>query len=232
MMNPRLRLALLALALLLVAAGIGIYSGSRRADPKESAPHTPLLDTSGFESVKLMPPDERPAWLNGDSYQRPPVGNPKLGEALNTQPAFASAPPGASPALAAPAVAGTRSYRVRENDTFSKIARREYGSADHAKWLMQANALSDPTKLRIGDVLVLPPLPAPGAVPVKVPPAASKPVATEARSYVVQKNDTLGQISQRLYGSSRHADLLMKANGLKRPEDLRAGQTLTVPALP
>lgn len=228
-MNSRLRLALIALALLLVAAAIGISSGSRRARSSEATPVTPMLDVAGFRTVALLAPEQRKPWLDGSQFARPAVPDPRRGS-IAVPPAGRAQDAGA-PAL--PAAGDGRQYRIRENDTMSKIARREYGDANLAAWLIQVNKISDPTKLGIGDLIVLPPPPDAQAAPaIAAPPAAAEQAPpAAARTYVVSKNETLGQISQKLYGTARHADALMKANGLKRPEDLRAGQTLKVPAL-
>lgn len=229
-MTPRLRIALIALVLLVLAAVIGVTSGSRRARGADAQPGTPMLDVAGFRSVELLPPEQRKPWLDGSQFARPPVPDPRLGA-----PAVPAAGAGRAAATPEPAVAGARQYRVRENDTMSKIARREYGDEKLAAWLLQVNRISDPTKLGIGDLITLPPRPeaAAAAKGTSAPVAASSaaPASTAAKTHVVRKNETLGQIAQKFYGSARHADVLLKANGLKRPEDLRAGQTLTIPPL-
>ena len=233
-MNSRLRLAVFALVLLMVAAGVGICSGSRRASSSAAAPLTPMLDVAGFRTVALLPPEERKPWLGGTQFARPLGPDPRRGGEVPT-----AGRAGGTTEPAAPAAAGTREYRVRENDTMSKIARREYGDANLAAWLLQVNRISDPTKLGIGDLIQLPPRPdtagpaASGAAPPTAPPVSPTTPAkpAETRSYVVGKGETLGEISQKVYGTARHADALMKANGIKRAQDLRAGQKLTIPPL-
>jgi nucleoid-associated protein YgaU len=235
-MTPRLRIALIALVLLVLAAVIGVTSGSRRARGADAQPGTPMLDVAGFRSVELLPPEQRKPWLDGSQFARPPVPDPRLGAPAT--PAAAAAGAGRAAATPEPAVAAPRQYRVRENDTMSKIARREYGDEKLAAWLLQVNRISDPTKLGIGDLITLPPRPeataaAAAAQGASAPAAAAAaaPASTAAKTHVVRKNETLGQIAQKFYGSARHAGVLLKANGLKRPEDLRAGQTLTIPPL-
>ncbi|MDA1261047.1 MAG: LysM domain-containing protein [Planctomycetota bacterium] len=224
-MTSRLRLALFALVLLIVAAVVGIASGSRRSSPEEAKPVTPMLDVAGFRSVELLAPEQRKPWLDGSQFARPLAPDPRRGESAKPAPAHA----GTDAGEALPAVAGTRQYRIRENDTMSKIARREYGDEKLAAWLLRVNRISDPTKLGIGDLIQLPPPPEPQAMASG---GSLQPTpVTSGKTYVVRKNETLGEISQKVYGSARHADVLMKANGLKRPEDLRTGQTLTIPAL-
>lgn len=224
-MNPRLRYALLALALLIAAAAVGVCSGSRRARASEAAPRTPLLDVAGFRSVELLPPERRAPWLDASSFARPAAPDPRA------EPPAAPAAGAAQPAAAG--ADGARQYRVRENDTMSKIARREYGDANLAAWLLQVNGIQDPTKLGIGDLILLPPAPPPAAAAATAPtkPAPAAAPAGSVRSVVVRKGETLGEIAQREYGSVRYTEALMKANGMRKPEELRAGQTLTLPPL-
>lgn len=226
-----MRLALLALALLALAAAVGMASGSRRAKPGDAQPRTPMLDVSTFRSVELLPPERRTPWLDGAQFEREPAPDPR---ASRPRPAAA----GPDEAEAVPAPAGARRYRVRENDTMTKIAQREYGDASLADWLIEVNRIKDPTKLGIGDPLLLPPAPAPeeragrrAAAAAAPPQPPSQPQSQQVRTVVVAKNETLGEIAQREYGSVRYAEALMKANGLKRPQDLKAGQTLVLPKL-
>ncbi len=51
--------------------------------------------------------------------------------------------------------------------------------------------------------------------------------------YVVKSGDTLTRISKKLYGTTRHADAIFKANRhqLSSPDRVQIGQTLTLPAI-
>ena len=64
-----------------------------------------------------------------------------------------------------------------------------------------------------------------------VAPAADE--AAPAKTYTVQKGDTLEKIAQKFYGSSRRWPKIYKANKdtLKNPNRLHVGQTLTIPTL-
>ena len=70
------------------------------------------------------------------------------------------------------------------------------------------------------------------AVPVVVP---SRPIPppqpAQARSYVVQKGDSLYAISRKFYGDSSHIDRIFQANrdSLPSKNSLKVGQTLRIP---
>ncbi len=70
---------------------------------------------------------------------------------------------------------------------------------------------------------------APKAEPGKTAP----PDPTNSTVYEVRSGDTLGKISQKHYGSARHANVIFKANGdiLKDPNRLRPGMKLIIPKL-
>jgi nucleoid-associated protein YgaU len=234
-MTPRLRLAFAALGLLVVAAIIGLMSGSRRADPDDAQPGTPLLDVSGFRAVHLLPPEQRRTWISEADFTRPPAGDPRRGEPVIPPASAASAPattragapPAATPANAA--APGVRTYRVRENDNLQKIARAQYGSENHWRFLADANGIKNPAQLKIGQTLQLPPLPAAAAATATQPVPPQDAVAATSRKHVVQKGETLGAIAKRYYGSAQAWRPILEANGLRRAEDLKVGQSLTIP---
>ena len=55
-------------------------------------------------------------------------------------------------------VAGHRRHIVQQQETLDLIADREYGEAHHWRHIAQANGIDDPTRLRPGMVLTLPPI--------------------------------------------------------------------------
>lgn len=238
-MSLNMRLAFAALGLLVVVAVIGLYSGSRRADPSEADPRSPLLDVSSFKSVNLLPPEERSTWI-GES-------DPRAASASDSRRASSiQVPTPGAPAVKAPAAAaasaelnlpaGTRSYRIREKDSLTKIARKEYGSEEHWRWLAEVNGIKNPGKLKIGDLIQLPPRPPASAASAAggpaAPAASAAPAATAVASgtrHVVKKGETIGGIAQHYYGSTKDWKRILDANGIKRAEDLKAGQTLIIP---
>lgn len=72
------------------------------------------------------------------------------------------------------------------------------------------------------------PAPVPALEPLLPPPASP------AKTLVVRNGDTLSSIAARVYGDSSQWQKIFEANRsiLKRPGDLRTGQTLTIPPLP
>lgn len=63
------------------------------------------------------------------------------------------------PAPGAAAVAPGQSYTVKSGDTLSKIAKEHYGDANAYMKIFNANKdqLSDPDKIKVGQVLSIPP---------------------------------------------------------------------------
>lgn len=79
------------------------------------------------------------------------------------------------------------------------------------------------------------PLPAPtpasaqaSAAPVPKP-APAQPAAFE--SYIVQPGDTMSRIAKKMYNNANKWDVIYEANrgSLKRPQDIKVGQTLIIP---
>ena len=82
--------------------------------------------------------------------------------------ALSGAPPATGPAtanpagpVAPPAPAGPRTYTVQRDDTLAVISAVFYGSPQYWKAILAANPGLAPEELRIGQVLVIPPKPAP-----------------------------------------------------------------------
>lgn len=68
----------------------------------------------------------------------------------------APAPTGTVPAAKPGAAPKPRTYTVRKGDTLSSIAQRLYGHADLWPKIAKANHITDPRKLAVGRVLVIP----------------------------------------------------------------------------
>jgi len=132
-----------------------------------------------------------------------------------------------------------REYVIKPGDTFQRIAQREYGSA--ARWpvVARANPLTDPVKIRPGDVIRLPLDPSNiQGRPVDPPQRNDSPSDQDADEpvieYRVRPGDTLSEIAARFYGSVRHTDFLYQSNRarLRAKNALRAGQTIRIPPRP
>lgn len=70
------------------------------------------------------------------------------------------------------------SYTVQRGDTLGKIARAMYGDPYKYPLIQQANNLSDPGHIWVGQVLIIPPLAAP--TPAPTPPSAPAPAPAPA----------------------------------------------------
>lgn len=113
-------------------------------------------------------------------------------------------------ALAFLSLLSTGAHTVEPGETLRDIA-VAHGTSVRA--LVDANGLSDPDLIRIGQVL-------------KVPGAGGGSATTSA-SYTVRSGDTLGTIASR-HGTTVAA--LVQANRLSNPNLIRIGQELQVPA--
>ena len=138
-----------------------------------------------------------------------------------------------APSVATPS-AKRANYTVRTGDTLSSIARRYHISAEG---LMKNNGIADPTRLRVGQKLILPSdakeLRLPPPPPLKreqekaMPKAIPKPPAN-THTYQVQRGDTLYGIARR---HQIPIDSLKKLNPTI-DDKIVTGQTITVTGQP
>lgn len=131
----------------------------------------------------------------------------------------APAPKTVSPTPGAKAP-GSGSYTVVRGDTLSAIAHRLGVSVAS---LAQANSLSNPNRIFVGQRLTVPS--SGGATTVTSTPNQASSAATS--TYTVARGDTLGAIAKR-FGTSVAA--LASANGISNPNRIWVGQQLTIPS--
>lgn len=139
-----------------------------------------------------------------------------------------------------------RYHAVQKGDNLYRLAEKYYGSGSQWKLLADANkdrvgannTLREGTRLRI-------PAGAPAAFTKQSPATAPKPESkkdtrpaapkadetriAKARTYTVQKNDTLGEISRRALGTSRRWPEIAQLNGLDEEDLLTPGMVLRLP---
>jgi nucleoid-associated protein YgaU len=90
--------------------------------------------------------------IGGDAPKSAPGGAPAKKSVSQDPPGKQPAPPPAPPAPAP-----QRTYTVKQGDNLNDIARRELGSAARADEIAKLNGITDPSKLKINQVLKLPP---------------------------------------------------------------------------
>lgn len=185
-----------------------------------------------------------------------PPPSPPAGRAEPPSPS--TAPPGSGVTGGTPGFPKT--HKIQDGDTYYKIAKAEYGSADPRllAHIQRANPGLDPARLPVGKEISIPappadwkppasrspgtssgPAPAPrpalggAALPgeAKSAPAPSGPAKLPLR-YLVQRGDTLGKLARRFYGDPNKFHAIADANeDLKYGGELIAGTTITIPAL-
>jgi len=123
----------------------------------------------------------------------------------------------------------TKDYAVQPGDTFSSIAKAHYG--DEAKWfhIAQANPTVDPTRLRVGQELKLPPAETLEATTESVPDGP-----TGVKSYTIRPGDSLSTVAEEFYNDPTLWRTIYNFNRDKigpNPNAIQAGMRLKVPPL-
>jgi LysM repeat protein len=148
-------------------------------------------------------------------------------------------PSATPPASASPAPSAGGTYTVKVGDTLSAIAAR---TGTTATALAKLNGITNPSYIRVGQVLKLSlggtpapaptqapapsPTPTPTVRPTPTPRASAAPVPSGVKTYTVKAGDTLGAIAAR-FGTT--ATELAKLNGITDPGYIRVGQVLRLP---
>lgn len=132
-----------------------------------------------------------------------------------------------------------RPYTIRQGDTFSSVAKEQYGAEKYYLQIEQANPNVNTMRLKPGQQIILPELDAiaRGARPRGDPidrASDNRPI-NERTEYRVDTGDSLYRISMRLYGNPRMADAIYEMNRSAigaNPDRLRLGMILRLPAVP
>lgn len=133
--------------------------------------------------------------------------------------------------------APTRWHTVERGQSLYTISQRYYGSGRHWRQLAEVNqdrvgdngTVRQGVRLRIPETLNGTTIVASEATPAE-PATASRPATT--REYTVQPGDTLGVISQRLLGTVRRTEEIVRLNSsvIQDADDIRVGMVLKLPA--
>jgi LysM repeat protein len=150
----------------------------------------------------------------------PTLADPNLPPVLDTTlpppPPVEVPPPRVEVPPLQPPQPAVQEYVVQRGDTFDSIGRK-YGISWKA--IQEANPNVNPTRLQIGQKIVIP---APGATATAAP---AQPVAGGERIYIVKSGDTLTKIAN-MHGTTVKA--LRAANKL-RTDRIRVGDKLVIP---
>lgn len=139
----------------------------------------------------------------------------------------------------------SKEYVIQKGDTYELIARHFYGSTKHWKVIADANPDVNPTKMKVGKKITIPPNPSDEVTkPPKVDKVKSKtkepiePKETEKHplseegTYTIKKGDSLWTIAQNAYGNGGKWKKILEANLDKIPSEdamLKVGMVLTIP---
>jgi nucleoid-associated protein YgaU len=171
-----------------------------------------------------------------------PVPNGRTGTAQRVPqpPLRNSRGSGSTPPPAAPPTLGTRTgrpYRINEGDTFVTVSRAAYGNSKYFHQIERANPGVDPTRLKIGQLIILPELSAEDRATRESGPITgsdNRPINPKTE-YRVDTGDSLYRISMRLYGTPNMIDAIYETNKSAigaNPERLRFGMILRLPRSP
>ena len=195
----------------------------------------------------------------------PKSGEPKAGlrpvEVVKPGPPGSSSGKGGAELPAAGSGAGfPRKVRIRDGDSTWRIAKRVYGSDRLAELMapviLEANGITDPRRLVVGQELTLPAPTAKAlaaeagaratkgerpagaadkARPATLPfapdpqPWSGSGTSSSSDGYVVQPGDLLGAIALRECGSVKFVDEIVRLNGIKDANAIRPGMVLKLP---
>ncbi len=127
---------------------------------------------------------------------------------------------------------GEHVYKVKANDSYYNIAKRELGNANRWKELEKLNKIPA-EELHAGQTIKLPAkeagtTPPPGAPPAPGEGLPSAPLG-DGRTHIVAKNETLAEISKKYFGTTTRWKDIVKLNPGVDPESLKVGQKLILP---
>jgi nucleoid-associated protein YgaU len=120
-------------------------------------------------------------------------------------------------------------YTVVAGDTLWKIAERKYGSGYNWVDLVKVNKLANANKIEKGQKLILPEVQKRAVTGGMIAKAKTGKVTITGDSYKVQKGDHLWKIAQGAYGDGYEWSKIAKANNIKNPGLIYAGQILKLP---
>ena|SRR3989344_3625057 len=128
------------------------------------------------------------------------------------------------------AVALPVSHTVAAGEDLWTISEKYYKSGYNFVDIAKVNELSNPNLLAVGEKLTIPKVEV--RMPVTVANATAPSVTTNVitgNSYIVQKGDSIWEISVRAYGDGFQSAKIIHANSLINPDLIFSGNVLKIP---
>ncbi|HWA51914.1 MAG TPA: LysM peptidoglycan-binding domain-containing protein [Patescibacteria group bacterium] len=129
-----------------------------------------------------------------------------------------------------------KTYTVTKGDSLWKIAKKVLGNGNDWKQIADANNISNPSQIEIGQILTIPsltfsatPTPTNTPTPQITKEAASTNNNITQNSYTVVKGDNLWNIAIRAYGDGTKWHQIAEANHLTNPRMIHTGNVFTIP---
>ncbi|HEX8965143.1 MAG TPA: LysM peptidoglycan-binding domain-containing protein [Patescibacteria group bacterium] len=144
----------------------------------------------------------------------------------------------ATPTIEQPTAAPSQEmYQVAAGDSLWSISEKVYKSGFEWVKIAQANQLTNPGSIDIGQKLIIPteaptvtPTPTIAQLPTISPAAPTvNPRAITGETYTIQKGDNLWDIAVRAYADGYKWVDIAHANGLTNPNLIFSGNTLIIP---
>lgn len=109
-------------------------------------------------------------------------------------------------------------YTVKEGEDLWSISEKLYGSGYNWVDIVETNKIKNPDRIEAGTELTIP----------AVPPRPT-PTEAQAQVYTVKKGETLFDIAVKVYGDGYRWGELARANKIRNPNHIEAGQKLVIP---
>ncbi|NRA36559.1 MAG: LysM peptidoglycan-binding domain-containing protein [Planctomycetes bacterium] len=144
-------------------------------------------------------------------------------------PAASAATRGVSVDVSTPAIAGARTHVIAGGETLSDISVKYYGTSQRWREIAAANGNINPSRLMVGAKLQIPQAGSKRSVQ-RVGSSSRIRSPAGAQQYVIRRGDTLGEISQKFYGTVQKWKLIQRANSGLNPNKMIPGKKITIPA--
>src|SRR3989344_48999 len=122
-----------------------------------------------------------------------------------------------------------KAYVVAEGDDLWNIAEKFYGSGFNAYDISLANKITDSSNITAGQKLIIPQVTPRQPTVGEISATSTSQVTYVENKYVVQPDDSLSIIAQKVYGDLYAWTRIMNANNLATPDSIEAGMVLIIP---